>query len=38
MVEARAHVAADMVGNLVARTVGSRHAELDVLGPVIGAA
>jgi hypothetical protein len=27
-----------MLGNLVAQTVGSRHAELDVLRPVIGAA
>jgi len=27
-----------MPGNLVAQTVGSRHAELDVLRPVIGAA
>jgi hypothetical protein len=31
-------VTADMLGNLVAPTVGSRHAELDVLRPVIGAA
>jgi len=29
---------ADMRGNLVARTVGLRHAELDVLRPVIAAA
>jgi len=27
-----------MLGNLVAQTVGTRHAELDVLRPVIGAA
>jgi len=31
-------VAADMRGNLVAQTVGSRHAELDALRQIIGAA
>ena len=34
----RAALTAEMLGNLVAQTVGSRHAELDVLRPVIGAA
>jgi hypothetical protein len=37
-VRANARRAADMLGNLVAQTVGTRHAELDVLRPVIGAA
>jgi hypothetical protein len=33
-----AHTAAAMRGTLVAETAGSRHAELDVLYPVSGAA
>jgi len=37
-VSENARRAVDILGNLVAQTVGSRHAELDVLRPVIDAA